>query len=128
MANNKSSTKEKKRELKPVSFNYDNERDVELLDYAQKAGKKLGMKFGTYIKSLIEKEKNGSNSNNNNLDINSITNAINQLTKVIESKSFVANSISSDNIEDKPQELLDQDQDQDKETKNIINGILNMNK
>ncbi|NFK66352.1 hypothetical protein FDB14_17375 [Clostridium botulinum] len=124
MANNKSSTKEKKRELKPVSFNYDNERDVELLDYAQKAGKKLGMKFGTYIKSLIEKEKNGSNSNNNNLDINSITNAINQLTKVIESKSFVANSISSDNIEDKPQELLDQD----KETKNIINGILNMNK
>ncbi|MGN2371443.1 hypothetical protein FDB15_17350 [Clostridium botulinum] len=124
MANNKSSTKEKKRELKPVSFNYDNERDVELLDYAQKAGKKLGMKFGTYIKSLIEKEKNGSNSNNNNLDINSITNAINQLTKVIENKSFVANSISSDNIEDKPQELLDQD----KETKNIINGILNMNK
>nr|AIW54477.1 hypothetical protein [Clostridium botulinum]AIW54531.1 hypothetical protein [Clostridium botulinum]AIW54646.1 hypothetical protein [Clostridium botulinum]AIW54895.1 hypothetical protein [Clostridium botulinum]AIW54950.1 hypothetical protein [Clostridium botulinum] len=117
MTNNQNSAKEKKRDLKPVSFNYDNERDVKLLEYAQKAG----MKFGTYVKFLIEKEMNGSN--NNNLDINSIANAINQLTKVIESKSFVTNSISSDNIDDKPKKLSDKD----KETKNIISGILNMN-
>lgn len=104
----------KNRELKPVSFNPENDTDVEILNYLEE--KKI--RFSSYVKQLILKDMNNEN---NNLD--NVVDAINNLGDIIKNSTItVDNSIKKDAVLD---EKISKNTDED-ESKNIINNILNM--
>lgn len=104
----------KNRELKPVSFNPENDTDVEILNYLEE--KKI--RFSSYVKQLILKDMNNEN---NNLD--NVVDAINNLGDIIKNSTItVDNSIKKDAALD---EKISKNTDED-ESKNIINNILNM--
>lgn len=102
------------RRIKPISFNLNNEIDCELLSYAEKSGKS----FGAYVKDLIRKDMYKENPNNND-----IVNAINNIARILESKSFKIEQKEHKDIQENKEQKLS---DEDKESKNIISNILNM--
>lgn len=102
------------RRIKPISFNLNNEMDCELLSYAEKSGKS----FSAYVKDLIKKDMAKENTSNTD-----IVAAINNIAKILESKSFKIEQNYQENAEQKYEEKLN---DEDKESKNIISNILNM--
>lgn len=107
---------QEERKIKPVSFNLNNEWDCKLLEHAESSGKS----FSVYIKNLIEKDIYEVNQNNiNNGDI---VEAINNIAKILESKSFKVES-KEEACEVANEKALSED---DKESKNIISNILNM--
>lgn len=101
----------KEREIKPVSFNYKNDTDSEILRYLEENK----IRFSTYVKELILKDINKDINTNNGLEC--VVDAINNLSEVIQNNSVrvVKNEEKSSN------KNLSED-----ESKHIINNILNM--
>ena len=81
-----SSRKEKDRILKNVSFNINNKNDLKILEWLEDQDS-----FSPYVKMLIKNdmEENG---------LSNIVDAINNLSRVLESNNFTKNTI--DNSED----------------------------
>lgn len=101
----------KEREIKPVSFNYKNDTDVEIIKYLEENK----IRFSTYVKELILKDI--SKDINRNNDLECVVNAINNLSEVIQNSSvkFVKN-----------EELTLNENSSEDESKHIINNILKM--
>ncbi|WP_283685027.1 hypothetical protein [Clostridium perfringens] len=108
-----SSKKEKDRILKNVSFNINNKNDLKILEWLEDQDS-----FSPYVKMLIKKdmEENG---------LSNIVDAINNLSRVLESSNFTKNTI--DNFEDDKKNVEKKDNVKvDEEQSNIIKNFMNM--
>ncbi|MDU1308999.1 MAG: hypothetical protein E6936_16305 [Clostridium perfringens] len=108
-----SSKKDKDRILKNVSFNINNKNDLKILEWLEDQDS-----FSPYVKMLIKKdmEENG---------LSNIVDAINNLSRVLESSNFTKNTI--DNLEDDKKNVEKKDTVKvDEEQSNIIKNFMNM--
>lgn len=108
-----SSKKDKDRILKNVSFNINNKNDLKILEWLEDQDS-----FSPYVKMLIKKdmEENG---------LSNIVDAINNLSRVLESSNFTKNTI--DNLEDDKKNVEKKDTVKvDEEQSNIIKKFMNM--
>ena len=108
-----SSKKDKDRILKNVSFNINNKNDLKILEWLEDQDS-----FSPYVKMLIKKdmEENG---------LRNIVDAINNLSRVLESSNFTKNTI--DNLEDDKKNVEKKDTVKvDEEQSNIIKNFMNM--
>lgn len=111
-------SKEKDRDIKPISFNLKSEYDKKLLSHIESTG----MAFGTYVKNLIERDMN-KNLESNKFDVSGIVDAINNLTDKLMSNDVRLEPKANKEISVDKNELKKLNED-DKETKSIIDGIL----
>lgn len=105
------------RKIKPISFNLNNKNDVELLEHVENSGKS----FGTYIKALIRKDMHEGNTNNSD-----VVEAINNIARILESKSFKIEQECQDHQEEHQKNNEQKLNNEDQESKNIISNLMGL--
>lgn len=103
-------SKDKTRTLKNVSFNLNNEKDMQMLEYAESFDS-----FGSYIKDLIKKDMESKDC------LSRMAISLEELVQLFKNNNMALENKTNEVSSDKINEIK-----QDTEEKSIISNILGM--